>query len=434
MDHHVIVVSVDALVYEDLSYAASLPNFGKLLSEGSRINKVKTIYPTLTHPIHASIMTGTAAGKTGIISNVHFEPGTLEGVWYNDIHEVRTETIFHAAHKANLTTCACRWPITAGATDVIDYLVPEIMGLDMRGNESHPLDVYRSLGTSECVMDIVSNALSIYGTTNDHPAYDEFEIYCAAEIIRRYKPNLVMIHPGYVDGERHRTGLFSDVVNNSIAVTDKWIGMLFDAVREAGIEDSTDFIVLSDHGHLNVQRTICPNVLLADEGLIKVDANGSILSWEAYCASCSLSSQVYLSDPDDEALYNRVYDFLQKCAEEGIYGFERVFTKNEVNEQYGLDGPFSFVIETDGFTSFSNDWVRPLVRPIQNDDYRYGHSMHGHMPERGPQPPFICAGPSFASGVILENGHILNHAPTIASIFGISLPEADGHPETALFR
>ena len=434
MNHHVIVVSVDALVYEDLAYAATLPHFGKLLSEGARINRVRSIYPTLTHPIHASIMTGTAAGKTGIIANEYFQPGVLERTWLNDIREVRSDTVFHAAHRAGLTTCACRWPVTAGATGIIDYLVPEVMGLDMRGNEDHPCDVYRALGTSECVMDIVQDALSIYGTTNAHPAYDEFEIYCAAQIIRRFQPNLLMTHPGFVDGERHRTGLFTDAVKDSVAVTDRWLGMLMDAVRDAGIEDETDFIVLSDHGHLNIQRTVCPNVFLADEGLIRTDDEGNLLSWDAYCASCALSSQVYLSDPGDEVLADRVYRFLSHLADEGIYGFERVFTKEEVRTRYGLDGPFSFVIETDGFTTFSDDWRRPIVRGFDTEDYRFGHSTHGHMPEKGPQPPFIGAGPSFAPGVVLEEGHILNHAPTIAALFGLSLPEADGRPETALFK
>ena len=45
---HLIVVSVDALVYEDLEYAKTLPSFGKLMSEGAIIERVKTIYPSLT--------------------------------------------------------------------------------------------------------------------------------------------------------------------------------------------------------------------------------------------------------------------------------------------------------------------------------------------------------------------------------------------------
>ena len=171
-DRHLVVVSVDALVYEDLAFAATLPAFGKLLKNGARIDRVRSIYPTLTHPIHASIMTGCAAGKTGIVANEEFIPGQLERPWFNKISQVNVETIFHAAHRAGLTTAACRWPVTAEGGDVIDYLVPEVMGLDMRGHEDDPASVYRKLGTSECVMDIVENALRIYGCGNAHPDYD----------------------------------------------------------------------------------------------------------------------------------------------------------------------------------------------------------------------------------------------------------------------
>lgn len=433
-DRHLVVVSVDALVYEDLAFAATLPAFGKLLKNGARIDRVRSIYPTLTHPIHASIMTGCAAGKTGIVANEEFIPGQLERPWFNKISQVNVETIFHAAHRAGLTTAACRWPVTAEGGDVIDYLVPEVMGLDMRGHEDDPASVYRKLGTSECVMDIVENALRIYGCGNAHPDYDEFEIYCAAEILRRFRPNVLFTHPGFVDGERHRTGLFTEPVKESIRVTDRWLSMLFDALRDAGIENETDFVVLSDHGHLNICRTVCPNVFFADAGLIRTKEDGELAAWDAYCASCALSGHVYLSRPDDEELKNRVYDMLQKMAGEKLYGFERVFTKEEVRERYGLDGDFSFVIETDGFTTFSDDWRRPVVRDLDTSDYRFGHSTHGHMPEKGPQPPFIGMGPSFAPGVVLEEGHILNHAPTFARILDVELLQAEGKCEDRLLR
>ncbi len=434
MNKHLIVVSVDALVFEDLEYAKTLPTFKKIIENGACIQKVKTIYPSLTHPVHASIMSGCAAGKTGIIANEEFMPGVIERTWFNHLNQVQCETIFHVAHQAGLTTAACRWPLTASGNDVIDYLIPEVMGLDMRGNENDPISVYRKLGTTECLIDVIEDALQKYGTTNNHPDYDEFEIVCAAEIIRRYKPNLLFTHPGYVDGERHRTGLFSQQVNESIKVTDQWLLMLLDAVKDAGIEDCTDFVILSDHGHLNINRTICPNVFLKDAGLIKTDENGKLISWDAYCSTCALSNHVYLKDKDNIELYNKVYDLLQKMAKEKIYGFSEVLTREEVKSRYGLDGNFSFVLETDGFTTFSDDINRPVVRELDTSDYHFGHSTHGHMPEKGPQPVFIGMGPSFNKGVIVEHGHILNHAPTLAKIFNLELKEADGKPEYAILN
>lgn len=432
--HHMLVVSVDALVYEDLEFAKTLPVFGKILREGSQIRKVHTIYPALTHPIHATMITGCPAGLTGITSNEVFAAGELKRPWYNFMNQMKVGNIFKAAHDAGYVTAACCWPLTAGGGDCIDYLVPEVLNVDLEGHEDDPLSVFRAMGTSECVMDIVEEGVRRFGYADNHPDGDEREIYCAAEIIRRYKPDILFTHPCMVDSERHRTGLFTEYVTEAIRMTERWLEMLVEALMDAGIYEDTDIVVLSDHGHLSIRRAICPNVFLRDKGYIRVDKDGKIESWDAFVGSCGCSAHVYLSRPEDEKLETEVCQLLREMAEEKIYGFEEVLTKEEARERYGLWGDFSFVLETDGFTSFKEDWERPVVRPLDVLDYRYGRTTHGHMPEKGPQPTFLAMGPSIRKGVAVENGDILNHAPTLAKILGVELTEAVGKPETAILR
>ena len=88
MSKHLIVVSIDAMVYEDLEYAKTLPNFSKIINGASVIERVRTIYPSLTHPVHATLITGNTAGVTGVINNSVFNEKTPDkgsGVWYNYI-------------------------------------------------------------------------------------------------------------------------------------------------------------------------------------------------------------------------------------------------------------------------------------------------------------------------------------------------------------
>ena len=423
---HLIVISVDALVYEDLEYAKELPVFGDILENGSLIKRVKTIYPSLTHPVHATMLTGCPAGVTGIHSNEVFTTQSTKK-WYNFLDEIKCDTILHAAKRAGLTTAVCRWPMTAGANSVVDYLIPEFFQDYLDGFENDVLAAYKNVGSKDNVLDIIKEMVKRYGTTNEHPAYDESEMFAATEIIKRYKPNLMFIHPGFVDNARHRTGLFTDDVKQAICLTDKWLRWIVDAVEEAGIKESTDIVVLSDHGQLNICRTVCPNVFLADNGYITLDDKGEIASWKAYAASCGLSAQVYLSDKTDKQLYDDVYQLLKGMASEKLYGFEKVFTLDEVQQTYGLSGDFSFVLETDGFSSFNEAATRPVVRTMDITDYRLGNATHGHMPEKGPQPPFLAMGPSFKKGVVIEQGDILNHAPTFAKVLGITLPQAHGN-------
>ena len=422
---HLIVVSVDALVYEDLEYAKTLPNFGRLIEKGAIIERVKTIYPSLTHPVHASIISGAPAGVTKIVNNATLAPGK-DGAWYNMLDEIDCDTILHAAKRAGLTTAVCEWPVTAKGQNVIDYLVPDILSEYSTGREDEILDVFREYGTTECLMDIVEEGISRFGFRDEHPAVDHFQIFCASEIIKRHKPNLLLTHPSLVDNARHLSGIFGERVKPALEQTDVWLGQLLDAVREAGIEDTTDFIILSDHGQLNIVRVICPNIYLADAGYIRLNEMGELESWDAYIASAGLSAQVYLSRPDDTELYDGVYALLSEMAKEGIYGFERVFTTDEVEARYGLSGDFSFVIESDGYSSFSEALTRPIVRPLDTSDYRTGKGTHGHMPEKGPQPTFIGCGRSFKSGAVVKEGSILSHAPTMAKILGLELRDSEG--------
>ena len=53
-----VIVSYDAMVYEDLEKLKDQPCFGKLWNEGSRVNRMRTVYPSLTYPSHVSILTG----------------------------------------------------------------------------------------------------------------------------------------------------------------------------------------------------------------------------------------------------------------------------------------------------------------------------------------------------------------------------------------
>ena len=427
---HLIVASIDAMVFEDLEYCKKLPNFSKIMDGASIIERVRTIYPSVTHPVHATMITGCTAGVTGAVNNSIFNwdaPDKGNGVWYNFLDQIKCETLFHVAKRAGLTTAVSSWPVTNGGVEYIDYLVPCALEVDFEGFDN-PIDAYRNLGACDEIIDIIEEAVRRYTHENKHPAVEDFQAYCCCEIIKRFKPNILLTHPSYVDNQRHAGGVYGEKVEMALRATDEWLGMMLDAIKEAGIEDTTDFVFLSDHGQINITRVISPNVYLADKGLITYDENGDLVDWKAYSKSTGASAHVYLKDASDKKTYDYVYKLLCDMAEEGIYGFERVYTTEEVKEKYNLFGEFSFVLETDGYTSFGEWLTRPSVRPHDPSDYRFGHGTHGHEPCKGPQPPFVAKGPSFKSGVVIPNGSILDHAPTFAAVFGLEMPEAMGKP------
>lgn len=304
---------------------------------------------------------------------------------------------------------------------MIDYLVPEVLSEDEQA-EPDPEKRFRAACSPGLFEEIIKPHLPLLEGPR-HPSDDHFSTACACDILRKYQPNLLMTHPGMVDAARHQNGLFGKPVDEALWLTDEWIGQLMQAANDAGIAPHTSWCIVSDHWQLDIRLCIALNVFLRDRGWITTDSEGRVTQWEAWAHSAGLSAQIYVKNRRNEPA---VYQALQEMAQEGLYGFSEVLTADECLQRYGLAGGFSFVVETDGFTSFHSDWQRPAVRPLDIEDYRYGRASHGHMPEKGPQPPMLVSGPAFARHVTLETASILDEAPTFAAALGLSLEQADG--------
>jgi len=142
--------------------------------------------------------------------------------------------------------------------------------------------------------------------------------------------------------------------------------------------------------------------------------------------STGASAQVYLKEPDNEQALARTEMVLKEMCQAGIYGISRVYTAQEAAQEERLAGEFSFVLETDGFTSFGNDWTGALCRTHDVTDYRFGRATHGHQPDKGPQPTLIAFGPSIRPGVVLDRGNIVDEPATVARVLGIDMGDIDG--------
>lgn len=165
-----------------------------------------------------------------------------------------------------------------------------------------------------------------------------------------------------------------------------------------------------------------------------MNTEGKIISWDAFSFSNAMSSLIYLRDPEDKKLKDRVYRELMAYCEEGIYGIGRVFTAKEAEAEEHLKGDFSFVVESDGYTSFADKAVRPLVVGFDDRDYRFGHATHGYLPDLGAQPVFAAQGPDFRENVVRNRGKVVDEAPTYARLLGVTLLDAEGQSMDEFLR
>lgn len=430
-DRHVVVVSVDAMVYEDLEILSKLYTFEKIWDQTARVDRVKSIYPTITYPCHSTMMTGVYPETHGIVNNERPEMCKTSTFWQHERSLVKAKSIFDYAKEAGLTTAGVFWPVT-GNDKNIDYLVNEYWPQHGESSEQ----CFRDSGSSEEVMEKVvkPNLKLVENRHRKHPFCDAFVMACACDMLTNFKPNLLMVHPANVDAYRHETGLFTQKVETGLHETNLWIGQLIKAADDAGILDQTDFFIVSDHGQMNIRRCIALNVLLAENGLIDVAEDGSIRDWTAFAKSGGLSSLVYLKNPDDAEAVAKTRKVLDTLMRSETAGIGEIFTEKEAREKHHLGGNFSFVVETDGYTTFANEWTRPLVKQLDNRNYRFGRATHGHLPEKGPQPTLIAFGPHIQPGVHLTNANLVDEAPTFAHALGLTMENTDGHALTELFK
>lgn len=430
-DRHVVVISVDAMVYEDVTLLSRLYAMQDRWSQTARVNRVRSIYPTITYPCHSTMMTGVYPDKHGIVNNEFPIPCVESALWQHMRERVRHETIFDAAKKQGLTTAAVFWPVT-GKDPSIDYLIDEYWPQNGESSEQ----AFRDSGSSEEVIEKIvrPNLKLLENKHRQHPWADAFVMRCAADMLREFRPNLLMIHPANVDAARHVSGLFGTLVDSAIYDTNLWLSELFKAAKDAGIYDQTDFFLVSDHGQLEIHRSVALNQLFAERGLLRVSEDGQITDWTAFSKSGGLSSLIYLKDPGDKNALARTEEVLNELWQAEVYGIGEVLTREQAEARYHLGGDFSFVVETDGWTTFSNSWVKPVVRPLDNHDYRFGRATHGHQPEKGPQPTLIAFGPHIQSGAVIETANLVDEAPTFARALGITLEKTDGRYLNELLR
>lgn len=431
MRKRILVLSVDAMVCEDLEKLLLRPNGKKYLAGGCRAQEgMRTIYPSVTYPAHVSMLTGCYAGSHGVTSNFAFTTADKEQSWRWD-GGYTVDDIFHAAKRAGYTTGSVSWPATANHPDV-DWLMAEYW-MPKQGDTLR--SSFADAGSSPEMLDIIeANARYLPegyekgGRKNfmKWPEEDDFVIHVASQVIREHAPEVMFVHIGMFDSFRHANGVFGPHIDRAVDALDRYLGELMEACRIEGTLENTNLVLVSDHGQQNIRRVLNLNVLFADAGLLRVNAAGEIEDWQAFSFSNAMSALIYLKDPENKDLKERVYRLLRSLCEEGIYGIGRVFTAEEADREEHLKGDFSFVAESDGYTSFADKAVRPLVSSFDDRDYRFGHATHGYLPDHGPQPVFAAKGPDFRAGILLKRGKVVDEAPTYARLLGVTLKDADG--------
>lgn len=426
---YVIVISFDAVSEEDLEFLSKQPNFSKLIKNGALIKNVESVYPSLTYPAHATIVTGKYPKNHGVINNtvLDFKNDNPDWYWYRKY--IKGDTIFDLAEKSGMKTCSILWPVTARSK--ITYNMPEIFCTKRYDNQI----LKSALAGSKIYQVNMNKKFGYLRQGMEEPYLDNFATEVAKKTIRELKPNLILLHLIDSDSQKHKYGIENKEVIESLKRHDERLGEIIESLKLAGIYEDSTIIALGDHSQINVNNVIKLNSILMKNDLINVNSN-KIKSYKAIAKSCDGSSYIYLKNKNDVETRKKVRDILNELKNKYSNVIEEVYNNEEI-KNLGADINASFMIEAKRGYYFIDDFLGEAIEVI-DESSKIKHKLrasHGYLPSRDNYKTFFIAyGKTIKKGVVLEKGKLINNGPTIAKILDIDLRDCDGIVEERILN
>lgn len=350
---YTILISFDGFRW-DYPNRDLTPTLEMIAENGVSALSLQPSFPTKTFPNHYAIVTGLYPQNHGLISNNMYDPvydeyfalGKREAVensrWY------KGEAIWESARKQGLVTASYFWP---GSEIDIEYRRPD------------------------------------YFHYYDHNRPYQERIDGVIEWLKQSpdkRPKFITLYFDAADTDGHKYGPDSEGINETIIRLDKLLSNLLDQLNEIHLFDSTNIILVSDHGMSEISNERIINVDEFLNGLIyKSVDNGPIM--------------FILPDEKNKMM---IYNLLKE--NELNY---RVYLKEDLPAHYNLSAshllPEITLVANPGWSLIKNkdvDWYYSDRANLGNHGYDNFHTdMHGI---------FYAMGPSFKRGY--ETGTVQN--------------------------
>jgi predicted AlkP superfamily pyrophosphatase or phosphodiesterase len=363
--NYTILISFDAFSW-DYPDRGLTPNLDFIKENGVHALSLKPCFPSKTFPNHYSIVTGLYPENHGIIANSFTNPYNEQkyslydstakdnAIWY------KGEAIWETARRQGVISASYFWP---GSELNIEYRRP---------NYSKKF---------------------VYTTPYDERINGVLDWM---QLPYEKRPHLIMVYFDATDTSGHNYGPNSKELNQSIAMQDSLIGKIFLGLKKLNLFDSTNVIVLSDHGmaQLSPDRVINIDKILAGYQFETSD-KGTMMF-------------VYPNEDEKNLVYNRL-----KASEQH---YKTYWKKDIPDYLHYKDSPFvaEIVIIADaGYSLFDSKDLKKYSNKFPSGNHGYDPSnidMHGI---------FYAIGPDFKSGYTCGTLNNIDIYPLLAKILHI---------------
>ena len=410
----VVLISIDGLKPEYVQKADSLglriPTIRALAANGASASGVVSVFPTVTYPSHATMVTGVAPARHGIYANTTFDPlRKNEGGWYWYAEDIRVPALWDVLAARGMTTAAVHWPVSVGAR--ITWNIPQIW----RTGTADDRKLIRSLSTPQVLDSLERLVGAEYADGIDESiAGDELRARFVARLIEWKHPSLTLGYLTAFDHEQHAAGPWTPRAFAVLERVDAALDTIVVAARRV-FGDRVTIAVVSDHGFVPVATAVNLDVVLAKAGLIEVDSNASPNRWRAASWTAGGMAAIVLRDTTDAEARRRVRAAVAELARDPANGIASVVDPAELARWGAFPGVECVV-------AFRPGWMPGGALRGAALTPSTVAGMHGFLPAFPEmRASFIIDGPGIRAGKYLGLIDMRDVAPTLAARLGISM-------------
>ncbi len=430
--NRVLVIVIDGL-RPDYVTQEIMPHLSQIKEKGFYGQNHHAVFPTSTRINAATIATGAYPGKHGIINNLLYLP------------EVSKDRVLHTGKIADLRLIE---EMTSGRL-LTTISLGEILGkqakklfISSSGSSGAAYLLNHRLGNGAIVnRDVVlPDTLAPVVEKILGPSMEETEKPLVKTVRRlvdallkigidRIKADVMIAWITEPDGTTHSKGIGAPLTLETLKFVDNEIARIFDGLERRGILQSTNIMIISDHGFSTRTGEKSLESLLIENGL-KTDKSSKdvIIAKEA----------IYVIKHKKDTI-PKIVRLLQKTAWIGP-----IFTHGQSSSSVEgwVPGTLSFSSvmwdhERSSDILTSGNWSHEF----NEFGYRGTVSLTGVAGHNSTSPydigaTFIACGPDFKSETIshVPTGNI-DILPTVLNLQGISIPEVvDGRPITEALK
>ena len=462
---HVVVVVWDGLRPDYVS-AQYTPTLNELARQGTFFKDHHSSYVTSTEVNGAALATGMYPEHSGIVANVEYRPelswlssyGTegFDAIRRGDLlsegHYVGAPTLPEILQQAGVAT------ITAGAKPVVlllDRAPKKVMpaqkdSITLFRGQTLPRSVLGSLvgipeigpfpsepATPDSTQGRILRWTKVgrdkvltwlNGKPKTPPMSRLVDAWTTRALVyglwKGGVPKCTVLWLSEPDASQHESGVGSENAQAGLAQCDKNLSLVIKTLKDKGVFEKTDIVVVSDHGFSTVDRgpDLVESLKRANFVAGKQFDNpepGDIMD-----VSLGGSTAFYVFD-HDEGTIRRLVEFLQGSDFAGVIfssvAVEGTFPLSRVHLEARNGAPD--VLVSMRWSKDRNDWGAPGL--ITADGGKRGRGAHASLSRFDLHNTLIAAGPDFKRAFVSEvpSGNV-DVAPTVLAILGVPQPGA----------